>query len=120
DQAGFPVSGAVVIVEGPVDDRAAPGGAVTGEDGQYCIEGSIAGAVEMTIAAAGFAATTVRTTVAADSRIRDVSLLPSQNENVVVTATRTRRIIDDLPVRTEVVDSRHILQSGARTLADAV
>ena len=118
DASGAPVAGAIVIVH--TSDAEAQAGSVTDETGRYCIEADLAGAIEITVASPGFAATTVRTTLPGASPVRDISLLPSQNENVVVTATRTRRLIDDLPVRTEVVGAAHILQSGARTLADAV
>jgi outer membrane receptor for ferrienterochelin and colicins len=118
DASGTPVAGAIVIVQ--TSDAGTRHGGVTDETGRYCIADATAGAIEVTVAAPGFAATTVRTTLPGDSPVRDISLLASQNENVVVTATRTRRLVDDLPVRTEVVGSAHILQSGARTLADAV
>ena len=41
-------------------------------------------------------------------------------ENVVVTATRTSRRLDDVPVRTEVVGRDMIDRLAARTLADAI
>ena len=49
-----------------------------------------------------------------------VTLTPEIRTDVVVTATRTSRRLDDVPVRTEVISRDLINRAGARTLADAV
>lgn len=116
DSAGAPVAGAVVILQR--SGTATPVATSTDDTGRYCLEAH-RGPVEITIAAPGFATATLRTTVD-DADGPDVTLLPLHNENIVVTATRTRRLIENVPVRTEVVAGAHILQAGARTLADAV
>ena len=54
-------------------------------------------------------------------RTLDITLRPSGfKDDVVVTATRTSRRLDDVPVRTEVVSTSAMRAIGARTLADAV
>jgi len=50
----------------------------------------------------------------------DVILRPGFHQETVVTATRTSRRLDDVPVRTEVVGRDVIERLGARTLADAI
>lgn len=118
DTSGAVVAGAVIIVQ--TMDGAVLGPAVTDEEGRYCLEAPVLVPSTATVVAPGFAE--VRTTWPAGGAqsAHDVQLTPLRSESVVVTATRTRRTIDDVPVRTEVIGTAHILQSGARTLADAV
>ena len=52
--------------------------------------------------------------------VADIVLRPSFAEDVTVTATRTRRLTNAVPVRTEVVSQDSMAASGARTLADAI
>lgn len=118
DTTGAAVPGAIVVVQTADGSVLTP--VAADEEGRYCVEGRAAGPVIATVVAPGFAETKVQWPTADIGAARDVRLTPSRNENVVVTATRTRRVIDDLPVRTEVIGTAHILQSGARTLADAV
>ena len=118
DPDGRPVANAVVMAHASAAEE--PAATLTDEAGRYCVPEPVRGTVELTVVAPGFSATTLRATLGATPTTLDVTLLPSRNENVVVTATRTRRLIEDVPVRTEVVGSAHILQSGARTLADAI
>jgi outer membrane receptor for ferrienterochelin and colicins len=49
-----------------------------------------------------------------------LTLVPAFHDETVVTATRTSRRLDDVPVRTEVIGRDDIERIGARTLADAV
>src|SRR5690606_16570380 len=50
----------------------------------------------------------------------DVTLVPGFRQETVVTATRTSRRLDDVPIRTEVVGRDTIERLAARTLADAM
>lgn len=52
--------------------------------------------------------------------VLDFTLTPSLSQEVVVTATRTSRRLDDVPVRTEVIGRDAINATAARNLADAV
>ncbi len=45
---------------------------------------------------------------------------PTRLQPVVVTGTRTERLLDDVPVRTQVIDSATIERQQARDLADAL
>ncbi len=45
---------------------------------------------------------------------------PSRLKPVVVTGTRTERLLDDVPVRTQVIDSATMQRQQARDLADAL
>jgi outer membrane receptor for ferrienterochelin and colicins len=50
----------------------------------------------------------------------DLELLPAIQDNVVVTATRTSRRLEDAPVRTEIVTREQLEAQAPATLADAV
>lgn len=117
DSSGLPVAGAVVT--------AAPGGASAMSDasGRYCVTGLSDGTpVTLTAAVQGFRPEVVA--VASGQRpARSVDFTLSTaafSDQVVVTATRTSRRLDDVPVRTEVVDKALMRALAARTLADAV
>ena len=45
---------------------------------------------------------------------------PTQLQPLVVTGTRTERLLDDVPVRTQVIDSETMERQQARDLADAL
>ena len=114
DQAGVPVPGAAVTV-----NRAAA--LVTDAEGRFCGTTLPPGAATVTVTLHGFVPVSV--IVPADSprpAIRDFILTPSYAENVVVTGTRTVRLIDAVAVRTEVIGQAAIRATGARSLADAV
>src|SRR5690606_12568765 len=51
---------------------------------------------------------------------RDLTLGAAFTDSVVVTATRTRRLTNAVPVRTAVVGREAITASASRTLADAI
>lgn len=118
DTTGAVVAGAVVIIETAASGVLPP--AMTDTEGRYCFETPIAGPGTATVVAPGFAEVRVTWPARGPVTSHDVQLTPLRSESVVVTATRTRRTIEDVPVRTEVIGTAHILQSGARTLADAV
>ena len=113
DQTGLPIAAATVTLEGK---RTA-----TDTEGRYCFPQATKKS-RVQVAMAGFATASQDFDASATPRRPlDFTLLPSGfRDDVVVTATRTSRRLDDVPVRTEVVDARSMQAVGARTLADAV
>jgi outer membrane receptor for ferrienterochelin and colicins len=94
--------------------------AVTDADGRFCLP-LPAGRHTIEARLAGFGPT--RFDVPAQSlrpMTRDLTLRAAFAEDVVVTATRTRRLTNAVPVRTEVVGRDAIHASASRTLADAI
>jgi outer membrane receptor for ferrienterochelin and colicins len=117
DAGGYAVPGAIVTVT--------PGGrtSTTDADGRYCLAGVPPGLVTIGATRAGFQPVRDQVTIPAAGTLppRDFIFLPAGLEDqLVVTATRTSRRLDDVPVRTEVVDTALMRAIGARTLADAV
>jgi outer membrane receptor for ferrienterochelin and colicins len=117
DESGLPVGGAVVTP--------ASGGApvLTDREGRFCLTAVPTGRVRLTVSGAGFSPRSVDIDVAAGgaSAPIDVTLQASGlQDEVVVTATRTKRRLEDVPVRTEVVDATLMRAIAARTLAEAV
>lgn len=127
---GKAAEGATPLVTTASDDR-----------GRYCVSGVEPGAYLVDVVLEGFglvqqrvavraAASTPdsasavgggRASVARASALTvDFALSPSLTQEVVVTATRTSRRLDDVPVRTEVIGRDAINATAARTLADAV
>lgn len=93
---------------------------VTGADGRFCLP-LPAGTHTIDATLPGFGP--VRFTLAADTPRpvhRDLTLSAAFTEAVVVTATRTRRLTNAVPVRTEVVGRDTIDATASRTLADAI
>jgi outer membrane receptor for ferrienterochelin and colicins len=90
----------------------------------YCLAGlSVGGHVSLTISLDGFRSETriIDVPPRGDAVSVDVTLQPAGfTDDVVVTATRTSRRLQDVPVRTEVVDKTLMRAIAARTLADAV
>lgn len=126
-QAGSPCG-----LQGRVIDAAAgalPGATVTvattgrtemtAPDGRFCLTDLPAGEYEIRFTLDGFAPKRVNVR-APRGDVLLVTLDPAIRADVVVTATRTSRNLDDVPVRTEVISRDLIDRSGARTLADAV
>ncbi len=113
DQTGVPIPGATVTIGG---ERS-----TTDNVGRYCFASAPAkGRVEVVLSGFATAAQDFVST-SEPQRPIDFTLIPSGfKDDVVVTATRTNRRLDDVPVRTEVVDTRAMQAIGARTLADAV
>ncbi len=104
---------------------AAPGEVTvtTDAEGRYCVAGVQRGRITLVAALDAFqpADRTVEVVSSAGPVVANFTLQPSGfREQVVVTATRTSRRLDDVPVRTEVVDAGLIRAISARTLADAV
>ena len=115
DSSGAVLPGAVISVA----DRETS--VVTAADGTFCIPVLEAGEYQLQISHDGFAPSgeTIRLPKAGSDQLT-VTLLPAIRADVVVTATRTNRRLDDVPVRTEVISRDLMTRSGARTLADAV
>src|SRR5688572_29461829 len=113
DQTGLPIAGAAVTL-----DQAR---VVTDREGRFCFARA-ADRGRVHVAITGFATASQEFDASATPRrALEFTLLPSGfKDDVVVTATRTSRRLDDVPVRTEVVDTRSMQAVGARTLADAV
>ena len=113
DASGGVLPGAVVGVAGTL--------AVTTSEGRFCIPDLPPGDYQMRVTLDGFAETRLTVRVpAAPVRSLDVTLTPEIKADVVVTATRTSRRLDDVPVRTEVITRDLMSRAGSRTLADAV
>jgi outer membrane receptor for ferrienterochelin and colicins len=101
----------------PAGSRGADPGLVTGAN---AVPGPASGAATATGAGSSAkAAERVRATAVRGVSL-DFALSPGLTQEVVVTATRTSRRLDDVPVRTEVIGRDAINATAARTLADAV
>jgi len=94
--------------------------AVSGPDGRYCLR-LPAGAFVIEATLVGFGSARVELGAQTPRPLkRDLTLRATFAEDVVVTATRTRRLTNAVPVRTEVVGRDAIDASASRTLADAI
>lgn len=113
DSSGAVLPGATVSVP------ATGSVATSGSDGTFCLPGLTGPELEIEAALEGFAPRRVTARAPVPAPIA-ISLTPRLKTDVVVTATRTSRRLDDVPVRTEVISRDLIARSGARTLADAV
>lgn len=113
DSSGAVLPGATVAVV-PSGPRV-----TTDAEGTFCLTETPAPETAIEASLDGFAPR--RVTVGTNARAPiAISLTPQLRTDVVVTATRTSRRLDDVPVRTEVISRDLIARSGARTLADAV
>jgi outer membrane receptor for ferrienterochelin and colicins len=117
DADGLPLPGATVAVK--------PGALALAADaqGEYCLSGLAPGRYDVTVTLEGFAPATLSVDVAsgATAHVLDFKLaIGGFRDETVVTATRTRQGLDNVPIRTEVVGRKTIEASGARSLADAV
>jgi len=115
DQQGGALPGVVI---------GAPGSPLTAvvsdSNGRYCLP-LPAGAHVVEASLTGFGSTRVEVAANAVRPLkRDLTLRATFAEAVVVTATRTRRLTNAVPVRTEVVGRDAIDASASRTLADAI
>jgi outer membrane receptor for ferrienterochelin and colicins len=95
--------------------------AATEADGYYCLRDLNPGPVELIAESEGRIA---RSAVSLDSdggRVRhDLRFSDGIHHSVVVTGTRTQKLLGEAPVRTEVVTRERIDESASRTLAEAV
>jgi outer membrane receptor for ferrienterochelin and colicins len=94
---------------------------VSGGDGTFCLTGVAPGTHQLEIVLDGFARRRMEIQIPArESRVVEIALIAALRSDVVVTATRTSRRLDDVPIRTEVVSRDLMSRAGAKTLADAV
>jgi outer membrane receptor for ferrienterochelin and colicins len=114
DATGLPLPGSSIAVTGM--DAAV----IADASGKYCISSVVPGRHTVTATLDGYAPHPVEVDVTGGSRTVTFRLSPTYAATVVVTATRTGRRLDDVPVRTELVTKDAIERLGARTLADAV
>ena len=112
DSQGLPLPG--VVVTGSSTQ------AVTDGEGRFCLA-LPAGAPKVTATLPGFGRTQIDLAADAVRPVRrDLTLSPAFAEDVVVTATGTRRLSNAVPVRTEVIGRGAIDATASRTLADAI
>jgi len=115
DPGTQPVAGALVLVEQLGVTT------TTGDDGRYCLAGFDAGTYHLLVTADGYHTRHSHPiSVNGETVLVDLELQPAFRSETVVTATRTERRLDEVPVRTEVVRRSDIERMEARTLADAV
>jgi outer membrane receptor for ferrienterochelin and colicins len=111
---GEPVTGAEVVAAGKTY--------VTDQRGEVRIDVD-AGPVELTAAKAGFAPVTTTVTVAVGQpQLITIELekLPTVQETVIVSSTRTDRGLEDQPMRVEVLDAEEIDEKLMMTPGDIV
>jgi iron complex outermembrane receptor protein len=111
---GEPVTGAEVVAAGKTY--------VTDQRGEVRIDVD-AGSVELTAAKAGFAPVTTTVTVAVGQpQLITIELekLPTVQETVIVSSTRTDRGLEDQPMRVEVLDAEEIDEKLMMTPGDIV
>lgn len=114
DSTGLPIPGVPVLLT----THAEP--VMTTEHGRYCIVESARGDHTVTATLDGFMPYRGRVTLGTATVTHNITLTPGFRQETVVTATRTSRRLDDVPVRTEVVGRDVIERLSARTLADAI
>jgi outer membrane receptor for ferrienterochelin and colicins len=112
--AGAPVAGAEIVVAGTTH--------VTDRRGEVGID-VIPGVIELTAVKEGFAPVTTTITVAGGQQqpvTIELEKLPSVQETVTVSATRTDRGLEDQPMRVEVLDAEEIDEKLMMTPGDVV
>lgn len=115
DPSSQGIAGAVVVVE-------QLGVSVeTNEEGAYCFSGLAKGSYHLLITADGFQFQHSHPVAINGEQVKvDIVLQRAFRAETVVTATRTERRLDEVPVRTELVRREDIEHIEARTLAEAV
>lgn len=115
DTNGQPLPGAVIVVEQLGQSL------ITEADGKYCLTGLPAGTYHLILSCDGFQPLHSNP-VAVDGIlvIMDFVLTAQFRSQMVVTATRTKQRLEDVVVRTELLDRDRIEIIEARTMADAV
>ena len=111
---GAPVAGAEIVVAGKTY--------VTDPRGEVRIDVD-PGSVELTVVKEGFAPVTTTVTVEAGQQqpvTIELEKLPSVQETVTVSATRTERGLEDQPMRVEVLDAEEIDEKLMMTPGDVV
>jgi outer membrane receptor for ferrienterochelin and colicins len=111
---GAPVAGAEIVVDGKTY--------VTDRQGQVRIDVN-PGSIELTVVKEGFAPVTTSISVAGGQQqpvTIELERLPSVQETVTVSATRTDRGLEDQPMRVEVLDAEEIDEKLMMTPGDVV
>ena len=111
---GAPVPGAEIVVAGKTY--------VTDTNGEVRIEVN-PGPVDLTVVKAGFAPLTTTITLVAGQQQRvtiELEKVPTVEETVTVSATRTDKRIEDQPMRVEVLDREEIEEKQLMTPGDIV
>ena len=113
--AGRPVAGAAVTM------TTMSSSVVTSEDGRFCLHPVSAGMHRLVAYAEGYGLSE-RDVRLADGELLeiDVRLRAAFGEEMVVTATRTRKRLADVPLHMQTLPRSRIESVAARTLADAV
>jgi len=109
---GAPVAGAEVLVNGTTYRTDADGTATASV---------AAGAVDITVVREGFAPLTTSVTVAAGQTqavLVDLQMQPAIEEEIIVSATRTDRRLEDQPMRVEVVPGEEVQEKIMMTPGD--
>ncbi len=112
--SGVPVPGAEIVVAGKTY--------LTDTRGQVRIDVG-PGPIELTILKAGFAPVTTTMTVAAGQQqpiVIELDTLPTVEETVTISATRTDKRVEDQPMRVEVLDRDDIEEKQLMTPGDIV
>ena len=112
--SGVPVPGAEIVVAGKTY--------LTDARGQVRIDVG-PGPIELTILKAGFAPVTTTMTVAAGQQqpiVIELDTLPTVEETVTISATRTDKRVEDQPMRVEVLDRDDIEEKQLMTPGDIV
>jgi len=111
---GTPVAGAEIAVAGRIH--------VTDRRGEARIDVN-PGLIELTVVKDGFVPVTTTVTVAAGQRqpvTIELEKVPSVQETVTVSATRTGRGLEDQPMRVEVLDAEEVEEKMMMTPGDVV
>ncbi|MDE2851576.1 MAG: TonB-dependent receptor [Acidobacteriota bacterium] len=113
--AGRPVAGAAVTL------TTMSSSVVTSEDGRFCLHPVNAGEHRLVVYAEGYGLAE-REFVVEDGRALkvEIRLRAAFGEEMVVTATRTRKRLAEVPLHMQTVPRSRIESVAARTLADAV
>lgn len=115
DTHGDGITGASVVLEQlRLETR-------TDAEGFFCFKGVASGSYHLLVSCEGFQQLHSHPVFVDGSPTQvDLMLTASFRSQIVVTATRTERRLEKVPVRTEVMDRADINKVEARTLADAV
>jgi outer membrane receptor for ferrienterochelin and colicins len=115
DATGLPLPGAVVSIERTAIEATAD------SDGRFCIAAAPGGPLTLTATLSGFTPQRLQSNRGgSEPATLTFRLAPEFSDQLVVTATRTERRLDDVPIRTELVNREAIERIAARTLADAM
>jgi outer membrane receptor for ferrienterochelin and colicins len=119
DSTGLPVPGATVrLYAKGADEPCAE--AVVDAEGAYCFAGAEPGPYTVEVSLPGFTPASTSAVLGDGPVRRDLRVIPAMAEDIVVTATRTGRLLEDVPVRTELIDREALEVLAPRTLAEAV